>query len=118
MRKQQLGLGLGGLLMGSVVLIVVAMLGIKVAPSYIEFFAIKKAVNAVASEKGESASVAEIRKSFDLRRTVDDFTSMTGADLEISKDSSGLTIAAHYRKEIPLVGNTGLYINFAAVSRE
>jgi uncharacterized protein DUF4845 len=118
MRKQQLGLSLGGLLMGSVVLIVVAMLGIKVAPSYIEFFAIKKAVNAVASEKGEGATVAQIRNAFDLRRSIDDFTSVTGADLEINKDANGVTIAATYRKEIPLVGNTGLYINFSAVSKE
>lgn len=117
MRKQQRGLSLSGLLMGSVLLIVVAMLGIKVVPSYIEFFAIKKAVNAVASEKGESASVAQIRNAFDLRRSVDDFTSVTGADIEISKDSGGVVISAHYRKEIPLVGNAGLYINFSAVSQ-
>jgi hypothetical protein len=118
MRKQQLGLGLGGLVAGAAVLIVVAMIALKVLPSYLEFFAIKKAVNAVASEKGESASVAEIRRAFDLRRSVDDFTSMTGTDLEISKDSGGLVIAARYRKEIPLVGNAGLYINFSAVSKE
>ena len=118
MRKQQLGIELAGLLAGSVILIVVAMLALKVLPSYIEFFAIKKAVNAVASEKGGSATVAEIRRAFDLRRSVDDFTSVTGDDIEISKDSGGLVIATHYRKEIPLVGNAGLYINFSATSQQ
>ena len=116
MRKQQQGIELVGLLMVSVVLIVVAMLALKVLPSYVEFFAIKKAINAVASEKGQGATVAEIRRAFGLRRSVDDFTSVTGADIEISKDSGGLVISARYRKEIPLVGNAGLYINFSASS--
>ena len=118
MRKKQLGVGLGGLMMGSVIVIVVAMVGIKLLPSYIEFFAIKKAVNAIAGEKAGGASVAEIRKSFDARSAIDDITSVRAADLEITKDGGQLVIAARYRKEIGLVGNVGVYIDFAAVSKE
>jgi len=118
MRKKQLGVGLGGLMMGSVIVIVVAMVGIKLLPSYIEFFAIKKAVNAIASEKAGGASVVEIRKSFDARATIDDISSIKSADLEITKDGGQLVIAARYRKEIGLVGNVGVYIDFAAVSKE
>ena len=118
MRKKQLGVGLGGLMMGSVIVIVVAMVGIKLLPSYIEFFAIKKAVNAIASEKAGGASVAEIRKSFDARSAIDDITSVRAADLEITKEGGQLVIAARYRKEVGLVGNVGVYIDFAAVSRE
>lgn len=118
MRKKQLGVGLGGLMMGSVILIVVAMVGIKLLPSYIEFFAIKKAVNAIASEKAGGASVAEIRKSFDARSAIDDITSVKAADLEVTKEGNQLVIAARYRKEIGLVGNVGVYIDFAAVSKE
>ena len=118
MRKKQLGVGLGGLMMGSVIVIVVAMVGIKLLPSYIEFFAIKKAVNAIAGEKAGGASVAEIRKSFDARSAIDDITSVRAADLEITKEGGQLVIAARYRKEVGLVGNVGVYIDFAAVSKE
>ena len=118
MRKSQRGISLGGLLVVSILLIVVAMLGIKLVPTYLEFMAIKKAVNAVATEKSDGATIAQIRNAFDLRRSVDDFTAVTGADLEINKDASGLQVSAHYRKEIKLVGNVGLFIDFAAVSRE
>lgn len=118
MRKQQLGVSLGGLMAGAVIFIVVAMLGMKLAPSYIEFFSIKKAVNAIASEKAGGASVAEIRKSFDARATIDAVESIKGSDLEITKDSGGLVIAARYRKEIPLVANIGIYIEFSASSKE
>lgn len=118
MRRKQLGVSLGGLMAGSVILIAVAMIGIKLLPSYIEFFAIKKAVNAIAGEKAGGASVAEIRKSFDARSAIDDITSVRAADLEITKEGGQLVIAARYRKEIGLVSNVGVYIDFAAVSKE
>lgn len=118
MRKKQLGVSLGGLIFGAVILIALAMLGLKLAPSYIEFFSIKKAVNAIASEKRGGASVAEIRKSFDAHATIDDITSVKASDLEISKEGGDLVIKASYRKEIPLVANVGIYIEFNAASKQ
>ena len=82
MRRKQLGIGLGGLLMGSVIVIAVILLAMKLAPSYLEFFAIKKVVAAVAGEK--RGTVAEVRKSFDTRATIDDISTIKGADLEVT----------------------------------
>ena len=118
MRNKQLGVSLGGLMAGAVVLIALAMIGLKLTPSYIEFFAIKKAVNALATESRGGASVGEIRKGFDQRATIDDISSVKGSDLEVTKDGSGLVITASYRKEIPLVANVGVYIDFKASSKE
>jgi hypothetical protein len=118
MRKKQLGVSLGGLMAVSVVLIAVALVGIKLVPSYIEFMSIKKVVNAVASEKKGGASVAQLRNSFDLRATVDYIESVRGSDLEITKEGSNIVIAVNYRKEIPLIGNLGVYINFHTESKE
>jgi len=117
MRKNQLGVSLSGVLVGGVIFIVLAMLALKLAPSYIEFFAIKKAVNAIAEEKS-GASVAEIRKTWDARATIDDISSVKGSDIEITKEGGAVTITATYRKEVPLVGNTGVYIDFRAASKE
>lgn len=118
MRNKQLGISLGGLMAGAAVLIVCAMIGLKLAPSYIEFFAVKKAVNALATESRGSATVAEIRKSFDQRATIDDINTIKGSDLEITKDSGGIVISASYRREIPLFSNIGVYIDFRAASKE
>ena len=117
MRKNQFGIGLGGLLAGAVVFIGLATFGMKLAPSYLEFFAIKKAVNAIAQEK-RGASVNEIRKNFDARATIDDISTVKGSDLEVTKDGNDIVISANYRKEIPLAGNMGVYIEFRAVSKE
>ncbi len=118
MRKKQLGISLSGLLAVSFILIFVAALGMKLAPSYLEFFAIKKAVNAIASEKRGGASVAEVRKSFDNRAMIDDINSIKGADLEVTKEGNDLVVVAAYRKEIPLLKGIGIYIEFRAASKE
>ena len=118
MRKQQLGISLGGLMVGAVIFIVIAMMGMKLAPSYMEFFAIKKAINAIAAETRGGATVVEIRRSFDNRATIDDISSVKGADLEVTKDSSGVSISVSYRKEIPLAANVGVYIQFSAGSKD
>jgi hypothetical protein len=117
MRKNQLGIGLGGLLFGAVIFIALATLGMKLAPSYLEFFAIKKAVNAIAQEK-RTASVVDIRKTWDARATIDDISSVKGSEIEITKEGSDLVISAGYRKEIPLAGNVGIYIDFRAASKD
>ena len=118
MRSKQLGISLGGLMAGAAVLIVLAMIGLKLAPSYIEFMAIKKAVNALASDARAGTTVAEIRKTFDNRATIDDISSVKGSDLEVTKDGGTVVVAATYRKEIPLVANIGVYIDFRAASKE
>jgi len=117
MRKNQLGLSLGGLIVGAVIFIVLAMLGMKLAPSYLEFAAVKKAVVAIAQEQS-GAGVIQIRKTFDNRASIDDISTITGKDLDITKEGGELVITAAYRKEIPLVYNVGVYIEFRASSKD
>jgi hypothetical protein len=117
MRVKQLGLSLGGLMAGAVIFIAVAMLGMKLGPSYLEFASIKKAVVAIAQEKA-TASVIEVRKAFDARATIDSISTVAGKDLEVTKDGNELVVTASYRREIPLAGNLGVYIDFVATSKE
>jgi len=118
MRKNQLGVSLGGLLVGGVIFIALAMLGLKLAPSYIEFFAIKKAIAALGEDARNGANAVALRRTFDNRATIDAIDSVKGSDLEISKDSAGIHVSIAYRKEVPLVSNIGIYIDFSAVSKE
>ena len=118
MRKNQIGVSLSGVLVGGVIFIVLAMLALKLAPSYIEFFAVKKAIAALGDEARNGANVAALRRGFDNRATIDAIESVKGSDLEIAKGANGMTVSVGYRKEIPLVANIGIYIDFSAVSKE
>lgn len=117
MRYKQRGVTLMGLVVGSVVLILVALLGMRLLPSYIEYFNIKKAVSGIALEsRGRGGSVSDVRRAFDMRQAIDDFQSVKGSDLEITKEGNGFSIIASYRREIPLFANIGVYIDFSAAS--
>jgi len=117
MRNRQLGVSLGGLMVVLFILIILGLLGLKVAPPYMEFSAIKNAVVSISHEKS-SASVSEIRKAFDSRAAIDDFTAVKGSDLDISKEGGQIVITATYRKAVPLFWNLGLYWDFVASSKE
>lgn len=117
MRKKQTGISLVGLIFGGMILIFAALLAMKVAPSYIEYFNAKKAIYGIVNENAE-ASVNDVRKSFEARATIDDITSVRPADLEISRDRGLLVVAFAYRKEIRLFSNISLCIDFAASTQE
>jgi len=118
MRARQRGITLMGLILVSFVLVLVALLAMRLLPSYIEYFNIKKAVVAIANETaGREASVTDVRRSFDNRSAIDDFKSVKATDLEIAREGNGYLITAAYRKEIPLFANIGVYIDFEVSSR-
>lgn len=117
MRHKQSGVSLGGLLGIGGILVVLALLGLKLAPSYIEFFQAKKGIIALAQEK-QTASVIDIRRAFDQRAGVDGVESIKGSDLDVTKDGGEVVISFGYRKDIPMFGGMGLYVDFQASSKQ
>jgi hypothetical protein len=119
MRHSQQGLSLLGLIFAGFALVFVALLLMKVTPSYIEYFAIKKAVVGIANEtRGRGASVSDVRRRFENRSAVDDINSVKSTDLEITKEGNDYVISASYRREVPLFGHVGLYFDFSVSSQD
>jgi hypothetical protein len=104
-------LALSGLLSWGVVIAVVAMLGIRVAPEYLTYFKIVKAVKAVALNSS-GKTVPEIRASFAKYLEVEHVSTITPADLDISKEGNDVVIAFAYESRIPLISNISLLIDF------
>ncbi len=116
MRKQR-GLSLIGMLLVCAILGLVAVLAMKVFPDVQEYFAAVKSIKAVAMDPAtRGASVADIRRSFDKRKSIDNITAVTGADLDISKEGNDIVIAFAYTKKIPLSGPVSLTIDFEGSS--
>src|SRR5579871_5844697 len=101
MRKQR-GVSLFGLLVGAVILVFVALLGLKVAPAYIEYFAVKKAVTGIVASGEAKGTVLDVRKAFDKRADIDSISVISGADLDVSKDGGDVVISFSYPKKVPL----------------
>ena len=114
MRNRQYGVSIIGLVMALVVVILIALVGMKIIPSFLEFRTAKTAIELIARS---AQTPADARRAFDNRSTIDDVTSIKAQDLEISREGNQTVIAFAYRKEIRLFGPVGLYIDYAASSK-
>jgi hypothetical protein len=114
MKKQQKGLSLIGLILVSAVVIGVAVVGMKVVPSVIEYYTVLKHIKTIANSG--ATTVAEVRSAYDRQASVDETPSITGADLEVTKEGNQLVIAFEYAKKIHIAGNVSICIDYAGSS--
>lgn len=114
MRRRQWGVSMMGLLMALVIVIVVALFAMKLIPSFLEFRTAKTAIELIARS---AQNPSDVRRAFDARAAIDNITTIRPQDLEISREGSQMVIAFAYRKEVPLFGPVGLYIDYAANSK-
>ena len=119
--KRQRGITLSGMMMVLVVLIPVALLGMVVTPSVLEFYKIKKAVKAVGQDSSlKSGSVADVRKAFGKYQEIDFFKKVNPEDLDITKDENNgnIVVGFAYQDKIPLFANVSLVIDYEASSNK
>ncbi|HBZ08022.1 MULTISPECIES: DUF4845 domain-containing protein [Massilia] len=106
---RQGGMSLTGLILGLIVVGLVAVLAIKVIPSWLEYRSIKDGIGRVKEEGG---SVAEMQKAFDRFADINNVTSLRGRDLIISKDGGEPEISFAYQKRIALTDNASIVIDY------
>lgn len=115
--KKQRGLALSGLMFWGIVVAMTAVLGMKVLPSYLEYFKILKDSKAAAAKANPDSSVVDIRKSFDRFAEID-MLNFNSKDLDISKDGGRVVIEFAYEKRIPLFANISLLIEYKGSTAE
>lgn len=110
---RQRGISLFGFLMLAVVVILVAILGMKVVPPYIHNAQIAQIFKAIAADSQmQNASVGDIRTSYLRRADVNYITDIKPEDIEISRDNGRLELSASYVIRVPLVANITLLLEF------
>jgi hypothetical protein len=110
-RTQARGITLIGLIFWAIVIAITALLALRVIPVVNENYTIARAVNKVAGEGAKT--VSEIRVAFDRVRQIEySISSITGKDLEVSKENDHIVVAYAYDKEIELFGPVYLLIKF------
>jgi hypothetical protein len=112
-RKSQRGISFLGLLFLGAALAALAIVGARVVPSVIEYMAITKAVKKVAADGG---TVASVRAAFDRSAAVDYISTLSGKDLEVTKQGEKVVVSFAYDKEISLAGPVYLLIKYSGSS--
>lgn len=100
------------------VIFVLAVLGavgamlMQAFPSIVEYQAALKAINRAKDE----GTVAAIRSSFDKAADINNITSISGKDLEISKNGDETVVSFAYNKEFHMFGPAYLLIKYEGQS--
>lgn len=110
------GLTLIGLLSWAIVVGFVGYVLVHALPTVSEFYAIQRAVDRAAAEP--ASTVAGIRQVFDKQKNIDQtISSISGSDLDITKQNDKVVISFAYEKEIELVGPVYLLLKYRGQSK-
>ena len=113
--KSQSGLSLIGVMIGGAVLAALLLVGLKLIPVISEYMGVKRSMVAVvAGANPQTATVSELRSAFTKRALVDDVTTVTASDLDITKEDGRIVMSIEYSRKVKLFGNVSLLIDFSA----
>lgn len=88
----------------------------KVLPAMNEHFAIRKTVRGIVASG--PATPLEVQNSFDRQKGIDGIESISGRDLEITREDGVLVITYAYDRKIPLFGGVSLLIRYDGSTRK
>ncbi len=115
-RRPQSGITLVGLLFWAVLISMFALVLMKVFPAVTEYRTIQSMVNKAAHDGG--STVQDIRNAFDRSASVEyGVTSITGKDLEITKEDDKVVVKFAYDREIELMDPVYLLLKFHGQSK-
>jgi Tfp pilus assembly major pilin PilA len=113
LKSKQRGISFFGLIFVAGVLAVSGVIAAQVFPTVVEYQAVVKAVN----KSAEGASVVEVRSIFDKQTAVDDIRSISGRDLEVTKEGDKVVVSFAYQREIHLTGPAFLTLKYTGRSK-
>jgi Domain of unknown function (DUF4845) len=113
MQKHQQGMTFIGLLCIFALAGVVVYAGVRLAPVYLNYMKIARTLESVASEvKGDNPDPAAIRNLIDRHFNIEDPSSVTVKDIEITKNEDGVEMHVAYDDTVPYVANVSLSVHF------
>ena len=113
LKSSQRGITFIGLLFIGGILALTGVIVAQVVPTLIELQAINKAVN----KARDGNSVPEVRMIFDRAASIDDIKSISGKDLEVTKQGDKVVINFAYQREIHLAGPAWLTLKYDGQSK-
>lgn len=113
-RAGQSGFTILGFLFVAAVVVTVAMVGFRVLPAYIEWFTVQKVLKATLDSSVQGETLLQFRHDFDLRSAADYIDSVRGSDVELSRQDNKLVASASWTRQLHMVGNASILLEFEA----
>ncbi len=117
LKDKQRGVSFSGFIMVAFVLIFAAILGMKMVPAYMHSTQLSSIFKSIATDPAmQSASIKEIKDSYQKRAMMNSITDITAEDIDIDKEGTMLSLSASYSVKIPLFANITLLLDFSPSS--
>ena len=114
--RAERGITMIGLLLWAIVVAFVALIIVRVLPTVNEYSTIVRAVQKIAKEA--PATVAQAREAFERQKEIEySISSITGKDLQVSKENDKVVIRFAYDKEIEIFDPVFLLIKYRGEGR-
>ena len=113
MRNRQLGVTAIGWLFLLTPVAIVVYAGIRLAPVYLNYMKVAKAMDQAGTEfKGTGSGPDAIRTTIDRKFEIDMVEYPTVKDMKITKDGAAWVIECQYDDDAPLFANLSLHVTF------
>ena len=118
MRNRQQGITAIGWLVLLTPFAIVLYAGIRLAPLYLNYMKVVRAIEVAASSaKGGAGDQVAIRTAIDRHFEIDMVDYPTTKDIQIRREGTAWVIEAKYDDEAPLLGTVSLHVTFDKVVR-
>ena len=112
MRTRQTGVTFIGWLFLLAPLVIVIYGGIRLAPIYLNYMKVVKAMDQAGSELKGGADPRSIRAAIDRHFEIDMVEYPTTKDMKITKEGGSWVVESTYDDDAPLFGNVSLHVTF------
>ncbi|MEP7276116.1 MAG: DUF4845 domain-containing protein [Betaproteobacteria bacterium] len=111
MERSQRGLTILGFLFVAAVVVTAALVGFRVFPAYVEYFAVKKALEQ-SMEESPTGNIQEVRRAFDRKTSAGYIESVRPSDVQVSRDGNRLVASVAWQRVLHMVGNASILLDF------
>ena len=112
MRNRQLGVTAIGWLFLLTPVAIVVYAGIRLAPVYLNYMKVVKAMDQAGNELKGGANPQSIRTTIDKHFEIDMVDYPTTKDMKITKDGGSWIVESQYDDKAPLFANLSLHVTF------
>ena len=117
MHKQK-GVTLTGLMFGSIIFILVALLLFKVTPVLIEYNNIQRQMQSMADDPTlRGGTRAQFDRAWAMRGAVENMSSISPEQVDFTKEGDKLVVSGEYSVKVPLFANVSLWFDFHPKSK-
>ena len=115
-RRMVRGITLFGLMFWAIVIGFLGYLAVTTLPTVNEYLTIQRTVEKVAA--ASPSTVAEARAAFDRQKDIEySIQSVSGKDLQITKENDRVVISYAYEREVPIFGPVYLLLKYQGRSK-